>query len=467
MNRFHSRRAFAGLALGLTLGLALLATSPLTQAAAAAEHRLLDDRAAWTLGAQPEGARWDGDALLVPALADGNAQTQQALRTINLGPAASWRAEVRLAAVQPAAADAALGMVLVDSTGTFIAVMLRPQERDLVVIRSIDGAWRRPLMGFVPAPMLAGAPTAPHVLSVQSQASRLRISIDGQVVVTTPLMDFRPVQLGLRASNTQARADQWLLQETGQDSRLARLAGLAQAPGTLVSFEDKLADGHAVVRSAQSLFSGVTSLFSSTPPAKAQPDAIDSSTAWPQAFDDAHGAFNRDTARKRLVLQSKTDDSASHVNPDSLDAGYYAGVAVQATLNFPVLNAGGAGGVVLIKKAPAGAPASTSDELIFAQVTPTELRLYERTNQRVLVDGKDTGKTQEKWQLIDSSPHGGVAGRTLTLRLAQQNQSAWVFIDGRLLIAADNVKRMAIDRAGLRTEGVATMEASHFLFSEM
>ena len=51
MTRFHSLRALAGLTLGLTLGLALLATSPRTQAAPAAEQRLLDDRAAWTLGA--------------------------------------------------------------------------------------------------------------------------------------------------------------------------------------------------------------------------------------------------------------------------------------------------------------------------------------------------------------------------------------------------------------------------------
>lgn len=437
----------------------LLSASAVAVAAAPQPVNLLEDRAAWTLAPQPGGPRWDGNTLLVPALADGNAQLQQALRPITLGPAASWRAQMRLAAVQPNTADAALGMVLVAPTGNFLAVMMRPQERDLIVIRSNGKAWRQPLTGFVAAPMLAGPATAAHLLEVQSQGGRLRISIDGTAVLTTPFRDFRPSQMGLRASNTQAVVDQWVLQDTGQDPRLARLAGVLQAPGTQVCFEDKFEDGNTAARAAKSILSGVGSFFGAEPetPKSAKPP-IDSRTAWSANWSDAESAFTRDTARKRLVLQTKGQDDIRQVSPNSHDPIYFAGVAVQATLSFPLLTPDANGGVLLQQAFPAEASGQKPDEMLFAQITPSDLLLYERTN---------TAAKPAQWQLITRVPHGGVAQRPFTLRLVHQAENAWVFIDGQLMIAADNVKQLRINNAGLRTEGVVTMEVSHFLFTEI
>ena len=49
----------------------------------------------------------------------------------------------------------------------------------------------------------------------------------------------------------------------------------------------------------------------------------------------------------------------------------------------------------------------------------------------------------------------------------QQRTSAWVVIDGRLMLASDNVAAMAPMAGGLRVEGVVTIEASHLLFGEI
>ena len=426
-------------------------------AQAGPEITLLDDRAAWVLAPQPRGPVWEGEALLVPALVDGNAHLQQAMRPVSLGAAASWRARLRLAAVQPATADAALGLVLVNAQGGVLAVMVRPVERDVVVIRSSQNNWRRPLAGFTAAPMLAGAVTAANVLEVESQGSRLRVSLNGQSVLTAPLLDFSPVKMGLRASNTQARVDQWVVQQIGQDTRLARLAGLTQAPGVQVSFEDRLVDTAAATRVAQSLFSGVSSLFSSTPEAAKGRAPIDASKAWPKSNSGADTAFTRDTVRKQLVVQTKSKEQTYEVVPNSHDPMFHAAVAVQATLAFPLLGEEGSGGLVLLQSPDSTAANPPPDESLFVQVWPTEVRLYERTLQ--------AGRA--RWQLIDNVPHGVAPQRPLTLRLVHQGTNAWVFVDGRLLIAADNVKSLRINNAGLRTEGVATMEVSHFLFTEI
>lgn len=434
--------------------IALMSAAPWTFAATS-EMNLLDDHAVWTFIPTKSGPLWDSNVLLVPKMTDGNAHDHAALRPISLSPAAAWRIQLRLAAVQPAAADAALGLVLVDPTGSFMAVMVRPQERDLIVIRSNGREWKNSPTGYVNVPMLDGSATAAHLLEVQSQGSRLRISIDGQIVLTTPMRDFVPTLVGLRATNTQARVDQWVLQENGQDSRLARLAGLVQVPGARICFEDKLEAANTAARAAKSLFSGVTSLFGSDPVAK-EKASIDTSKAWVDNWSDADAAFTRDTVRKHLIVQTKGEDNTYQTAPESLHPLTFAGIAVQATIHFSMLQADNVGGVILQQTYPEKSVGQTPDEVLFAQVTPTEVRLYEKTND-----------AKQEWVLINTASHSGLTQRPIALRLVHQAENAWVFLDGRLVIAANNVKSLRVNSAGLRTEGITTMEVSHFLFSEI
>ncbi len=434
--------------------MAAIGTTATVSAMTGPELKLLDDRAAWALAPQPGGPVWEGDSLLVPALADGNSHLQQALRPIELGAAASWRARASLAAVKPAAADAALGLVLVNAQGGVLAVMLRPVERDLIVIRSSKDKWRNALTGYVAAPMLASPVTAANVLEVQSQGSRLRISLNGQDLLTTQLVDFSPVKMGLRASNTQALVDQFVAQQTGLDSRLARLAGLTKAPGAQVNFEDTLNDTPAAAKVAQSLFSGVGKLFGSTPEVAKGKTPIDASKAWPSNDTQGDAMFTRDIARKRLVMQTKTADEAYQIVPNSLDPMGYAAVAVQATVVFPLLSNDSSGGLVLLQSSDTK---SSSPAQLYVHIGPTELRLSERS--------VEAGKN--KWQLIDKVAHGIVTTRPFTLRLVHQGESAWVFIDGRMVIAVDNVNRLRVNNAGIRSEGVTTMELSQFLFTDI
>ena len=260
--------------------------------------------------------------------------------------------------------------------------------------------------------------------------------------------------MGLRASNTQARVDQLVVQQTGLDSRLARLAGLTKATGAQINFEDTLNDTPAAAKVAQSLFSGVGKLFGSTPEVAKGKTPIDASKGWPSNDTEGDAIFTRDIARKRLVMQTKTADEAYQVIPNSLDPMGYAAVAVQATVVFPLLSNDSNGGLVLLQSSDTK---SSSPAQLYVHIGPTELRLSERS--------VEAGKN--KWQLIDKVAHGIVTTRPFTLRLVHQGESAWVFIDGRMIIAVDNVNRLRVNNAGIRSEGITTMELSQFLFTDI
>lgn len=103
------------------------------------------------------------------APADPNDLRLQAHRAVALGPAAGWRAQVQLAALQPASEDAALGLVLVATTGTMLGVMLRPREGDMVVSRQNDPRWQKTLGDEADALVLASDAAAVHMLQASTR----------------------------------------------------------------------------------------------------------------------------------------------------------------------------------------------------------------------------------------------------------------------------------------------------------
>ena len=189
-----------------------------------------------------------------------------------------------------------------------------------------------------------------------------------------------------------------MLQKTGRDSRLLSLAGL-------VCFKGTLDTGSTATRSALAVMLGIgRRLRSNVDKARATRWPIDVLKVWSAPWSDAESAFQRDAARKRLVLQEMRPDEINWAAPSAHVPDEHAGVAVQATVAFPVLNDDSSAGVVLRRWYPDTRSDRKPDETLYAQITARELRLYEYDNNK------------NRWQLIDHSLHGGVAERQMSLR---------------------------------------------------
>ena len=109
-----------------------------------------------------------------------------------------------------------------------------------------------------------------------------------------------------------------MLQKTGRDSRLLSLAGL-------VCFKGTLDTGSTATRSALAVMLGIgRRLRSNVDKARATRRPIDVPEVWSAPWSDAEIAFQRDAARKRLVLQGKRPDE---INWQLIDHSAHGGVA--------------------------------------------------------------------------------------------------------------------------------------------
>ena len=240
-----------------------------------------------------------------------------------------------------------------------------------------------------------------------------------------------------------------MLQKTGRDSRLLSLAGL-------VCFKGTLDTGSTATRSALAVMLGIgRRLRSNVDKARATRWPIDVLKVWSAPWSDAESAFQRDAARKRLVLQEMRPDEINWAAPSAHVPDEHAGVAVQATVAFPVLNDDSSAGVVLRRWYPDTRSDRKPDEnLACADHCPGTAAVRVRQQQEPMAVDRSLAA---RWCRRASDVAAPV----------QQRTSALVVIDGLLMLASDNVAAMAPMAGGLRVEGVVTIEASHLLFGEI
>jgi hypothetical protein len=441
------------LALCLALGPALfLASGPLrAQTAPVVPTPALLAPPGWQLDG---GSQWQGASLQVGPAPQDRIE-HPATRPVTLPAGASWRASVTLAAVQPEAADAAdaaLGVTLHGPDGSFVAVMLRPRERDVAVLRGNARQWLAPLLRWTAVPGLAGDAAAPHTLVVESQDSRLRVSVDGQEVGRGEVFDLEPVRIGVRASRTRALVQSLTLDATGTDERLARLSGARGVPGAVVLLQEDF-QGKLSVASAAKAVTGLFGKLLGKADAAPQPAASDD--AWGDNWVNEHSRFERDTARKRLVVEGLRDETAVWNVPGSRTPLDYAGTAVTARVHVQGSGEDHRAGVML-QALPAPNPKQADGRSqLSAMWGEDTLWLHEY----------DAGKAA--WQLLRSMPWPANGAADLTLRLVTRDDKAWVFVDGRLAMQHGNVEPLRVSGAGLRAEGRTRLEASSFVFSEI
>lgn len=431
----------------LLLALALAGAKLQAQTAPGANASWLAP-AAWALEG---GSQWQGAELLVGASPEDRI-VHTATRPVTLPAGASWRASLTLAAVQPADTDAALGLTLHGADGGFIAVMLRPRERDLVIFRGHKQEWIEPLLRWVPAPSLAGDATAPHTLVVDSQGGRLTVQVDGQEVGRSAVFDLEPVRIGVRSSRGQALVQALTLEATGVDERLARLSGARALPGAVVLLQEEF----QAKLSAAGAAKAVTGLFGRLlGKADAAPQPGAGSDAWGENWVNERSRFERDTGRKRLVLESLLEENAVWIVAGGRLPLDYAGTAVTARLRVQGTGVDHRAGVML-QAHPAPHPKQADDRnLLTAQWGENKLWLHEY----------DAAKGA--WQQLRSIPWPADGAAEMTLRLVTSDRNAWVFVDGRLVMHHGNVVPMRASGAGLRADGRTRVEASSFVFSEI
>lgn len=439
----HRNLKFLSLLLALVTALVVASAPSLAQTPAT-----LLAPAAWQLEG---GSQWQGASLQVGASPEDRI-VHTATRPVTLPAGASWRASLTLAAVQPEATDAALGLTLHAADGIFVGVMLRPRERDLVIIRGNKQVWMTPLLRFVPVPGLGGDATAPHTLVVESQGSRLTVLVDGQEVGRGAVFDLEPVRVGVRTSRGQALVQALTLEATGTDERLARLSGARALPGAVALVQE---DFQAKL-SAASAAKAVTGLFGKLlGKADAAPQSSAGSEAWGDNWVSEHSRFERDTGRKRLVLEGLRDETAAWNVPASPFPLDYAGAAVTARVRVQGSGDDHRAGVML-QAHPAAKPKQADGRALMTVMWgENTLWLHEY----------DAGK--DEWQLLRSIPWPASGAADMTLRLVTRDDKAWVFVDGRLVMHHGNVEPMRVSGAGLRAEGRTRLEASSFVFSEI
>jgi hypothetical protein len=424
-----------------TLLLALcLAAGPL-QAQVAAGATLLTPNA-WQLDG---GSQWQGEQLRVgPSTPES--VVHLATRPVALPPGASWRARVTLAAVQPEAVGAAVGLTLHGADGAVVAVMLRVRERQLVIANGNARKWLGVLLQPVGAPALSDDAGAPHTLVVESQDSRLRVWLDGQEMGRGAVHDLEPVRIGVRALRGQALVQALSLEATGVDERLARLSGDRAVPGAAVLLQETFESGGAA--------KALTGLFGKLAgQAKAAPQAAATADDWDKNWSDANSIFERDLAAKRLVLQGLREESVAWTSPKSYYPLDYAATAITARLRLQVQGEGDRAGVMLLAREPAKPGGQLSK--LAAQWGDNALWLHEY----------DAGK--DDWALLRRVSWPAARTVDMTLRLVTRDDQAWVFVDGRLAIYFNNVEPLQVGAGALRAEGRTRLEASSFIVSEL
>jgi hypothetical protein len=432
----------------LALCLALVVPSRLLLAQAPPPATTLLAPAAWQLEG---GSQWQGASLQVGASPEDRI-VHTATRPVTLPAGASWRASLTLAAVQPEATDAALGLTLHGADGAFVGVMLRPRERDLIIVRGYRQEWLNPLLRSVPVPGLSGDANAPHTLVVDSQGSRLTVTVDGQEVGRGAVFDMEPVRVGVRASRGQAVVQALTLEATGVDERLARLSGARALPGAVLllreDFQTKL--------SAAGAAKAVTGLFGKLlGKADAGPQPTASDEAWGDNWANEHSRFERDTGRKRLVLEGLRDETAAWTVPGSRAPLDYAGTAVTARVRVQGAGDDHRAGVMLQARPAPNAKNADGQSLLSAMWGENKLWLHEYD------------AVKDEWQLLRSIPWPANGAAEMTLRLVTRDDDAWVFVDGRLVTYHGNAAPLRVSGAGLRAEGRTRLEASSFVISEI
>ena len=149
-----------------------------------------------------------------------------------------------------------------------------------------------------------------------------------------------------------------------------------------------------------------------------QPGASDG--AWGENWLNEHSRFERDTGRKRLVLEGLRDETAAWTvagSPFPLD---YAGTAVTARVRVQGAGDDHRAGVMLQAR-PAPNPKNPDGvALLSAMWGENKLWLHEYD------------AVKDDWQLLRSIPWPANGAAELTLRLVTRDDKAWVFVDGRL-----------------------------------
>lgn len=158
---------------------------------------------------------------------------------VSVGPAATWKASVdyRFEKFNPNDKTRKASLALFSPTGAqSLYVDVTPEG--LVAVFLWAGQWSQPMRWIQAASVRPGET---NTLSVEREAGYFNISLNNTFVGRTAIVDFTPRGLGVLTQLNDpgiVEFDNLRLEETGIDSRYARLLGLQATPGARVFLKD-------------------------------------------------------------------------------------------------------------------------------------------------------------------------------------------------------------------------------------
>lgn len=363
---------------------------------------------------------------------DAGLHSISATRPIPLSAAANYRLSVDITIERLGGDDAFAGVELIAPSGDAIGLQLSPKDHNLRITYWYRGHWVGSIMPWTLSKALKSEPGAVNTLTLESKNGSFVVTVNGEFVARSRVIDFSPISVGLGGGGSfAAHYDNLSITETGLDSRLARLSLRSPVPGQRLLAADDFKS-----------YSGAAKLMSLAKKKNDRPD-------WDEFWNNANSRVEIDGPRQRMIMESKSDRSA-FTTISSYFPLQYAGVAVSARFNFLKLAQEDdcAGVVVQGQREISG-----ERDLMLACVSQTQSMLAYF----------DVSTGQWRRLTTGSLALPGTAEIVLTIN----GDQILMFVDGRLQISADRPTGFGYYTSGLRIDPMQSIEVLEFKASEI
>jgi len=432
MRRSHRQSTLSLCASGLLLA---LACNPMTVRADTVVFR--DDFSQRLDWSQPDpGVTVTLDhGVLLMSNRDARLQNTSIKHSFLMTGALNYRVSTEIAFTQVDGQDAYAGIELISPSGDAIGFFIAPKSRVIASSHWSHEAWAKAPLASQGVEAIKLERGAVNSLVVESNNGAFSVFVNEVLVGSTKAIDFAPSAIALRGGDVfEARFGALQVTETTPDTRLTRYQLMALVPGQMqLAFDDFTS------------YSGLSKLMSLTKDKNDRPE-------WYETFDNAIGRVQIDGARKRMLLEAKTESRGVSNTISSWAPLAYAGVSVNARLNLLKLaEADDCAGIMVEGRQ------STDGErdLLFGCVNQTQAML------------KFFNSNTGEWALLQAATLVVPRPASVHLRLVINDEQLLLFVDGRLHATGKKPQGFRYHAPGVKIDPAQAVEVLEFQATEI
>lgn len=249
-------------------------------------------------------------------------------RAIRVPAAAAYRLSFRVVELSHEGGDSYYGVALRAPDGDQVGFVLAPEGQARINYWH-DEDWAPSVLGWTQAPSMKRGAGAVNEVTIERQAGRFYLSVNGVLVGASDVVDFMPAQLVLVAKDpVVVEFDDISVVQTGLDSRMARLLLLAPVPGQAVLQQDD---------------------FNRTLKEKVRAKSLKKDDKW-IVGNNGERDIGIDYERGLYTLEKKTDGDYWVYAGDVTEPQPVSGYSVGAKVAYSKVSPDGCGGVVVMGK---------------------------------------------------------------------------------------------------------------------